>query len=183
MRKLFSIMVLASALALPGSAFAQMHEGSRGGGGVHGMGGGGAMHGATGGVRGAPSAEGRAGMSRYEYHGRSFSTLSPAERSHWAGGEWRHVLHNGVYGWWWYLDDDWFFYPDAIYPYPTYIAPLLSAQETPQPPPVQPYWYYCANPVGYYPYVPACPIGWQIVPAVPADAPPNAPPPAPAPQP
>jgi len=50
-------------------------------------------------------------------------------------------------------------------------------QETPEAPPAAPYWYYCANPVGYYPYVPACPIGWQTVPATPTDVPPGAPPP------
>jgi hypothetical protein len=29
------------------------------------------------------------------------------------------------------------------------------------------YWYYCANPQGYYPYVAYCPAGWQLVPAYP----------------
>jgi hypothetical protein len=106
-----------------------------------------------------------------------FGSLRPEERAHWATGEWRHVWHAGMLGWWWFLDDDWYFYSDPVYPYPTYIAPLLSAQETPDTPPSAPYWYYCANPVGYYPYVPACPIGWQTVPAVPDDVPPGAPPP------
>lgn len=31
--------------------------------------------------------------------------------------------------------------------------------------PPQPYWYYCQNPGGYYPYVQQCPNGWlQVVP-------------------
>jgi hypothetical protein len=34
-----------------------------------------------------------------------------------------------------------------------------------------PYWYYCQNPQGYYPYVSRCASGWMQV--VPPDAPPN----------
>lgn len=34
--------------------------------------------------------------------------------------------------------------------------------------PAQPaYWYRCADPEGYYPYVATCPGGWQTVPAQP----------------
>ncbi|KUR74645.1 hypothetical protein [Novosphingobium sp. FSW06-99] len=161
--------------------------GAERGGAPRGAPGAGAERGAPGGFRdpARPSGPDAArGMAHGpEFHGRAFGSLSADERAHWAGGEWRHVMHGGVYGWWWFLDDDWYFYPDAIYPYPTYIAPLLSVQETPEPPPQTPYWYYCANPVGYYPYVPACPIGWQTVPAVPDDAPPGAPPPPPPPGP
>jgi hypothetical protein len=29
------------------------------------------------------------------------------------------------------------------------------------------YWYYCRKPEGYYPYIKACPGGWQTVPAQP----------------
>jgi hypothetical protein len=29
------------------------------------------------------------------------------------------------------------------------------------------YWYHCGKPDGYYPYVKACPSGWQRVPAQP----------------
>ncbi|RAR57837.1 hypothetical protein C7401_11456 [Paraburkholderia unamae] len=32
------------------------------------------------------------------------------------------------------------------------------------------YWYYCDAPQGYYPYVRACPGGWQKVPARPPDS-------------
>lgn len=36
------------------------------------------------------------------------------------------------------------------------------------PVPAQPsYWYHCARPEGYYPYVTTCPGGWQLVPAQP----------------
>ena len=193
MSRLFPIMLAGCAMALAGPAAAQMHEGSRGGGGFHATGGGqnraspgrggdaGAHAAAASGDHGGASAAFQDRQGPYEFHGRTFTSLNPDERSHWQSGAWRHELHNGVFGWWWFLDDDWFFYPDAIYPYPTYIAPLLTVQETPEPPPAQAWWYHCANPQGYYPYVPACPTGWQTVPAAPADAPANAPPPPPAP--
>lgn len=55
-----------------------------------------------------------------------------------------------------------FFWP--IDPFPNYYAPPVVVQ----PPPVyiqqgQPagYSYYCNDPPGYYPQVPACPGGWQ----------------------
>jgi hypothetical protein len=188
MPRLLSAMIIAAAIGLGGPVNAQMHEGSRGGGGGFHGGGTGGRHGGgspranVGTARGTPAPAPRGGTGQYEYHGRAFSSLSPSERTHWANGEWRHVVHNGVFGWWWFLDDDWFYYPEATYPYPPYIAPLLSAQETPPMPPAQPYWYYCPNPSGYYPYVPACPIGWQMVPPVPTDAPAGAPPPPPPPE-
>ncbi|HEV7835021.1 MAG TPA: hypothetical protein VGP09_16845 [Caballeronia sp.] len=34
-------------------------------------------------------------------------------------------------------------------------------------PPQAASWYYCRKPDGYYPYVKACPAGWQKVPAQP----------------
>jgi len=33
--------------------------------------------------------------------------------------------------------------------------------------PAPAWWYYCANPEGYHPYVQSCPGGWQRVPAQP----------------
>ena len=56
---------------------------------------------------------------------------------------------------------------------PAYTAPpqTIIIQQPPavvynQPPPPQNnYWFYCQNPAGYYPHVPACPGGWmQVVP-------------------
>ena len=185
MPRLLPSLVAAMAITLAAPLAAKPPNGGGGGvphGGGHGGPSGGWGHGGGsprggGGIHGASMPGGHGSAGRYEFHGRSFSTLRPSERAHWARGEWRHVLHNGVFGWWWFLDDDWFFYPEAIYPYPTYIAPMLTVQEAPVVPPTEPYWYYCANPIGYYPYVTACPIGWQVVPAVPADAPAGAPPP------
>lgn len=52
-----------------------------------------------------------------------------------------------------------YYYP---YPYPYYSSayeePTVYA-ETEQPY----YWYYCADPEGYYPYVKSCPGGWARV--------------------
>jgi hypothetical protein len=68
-----------------------------------------------------------------------------------------------------------YYYPWPYYAYPyayPYYPPLAAA------PPqytergdtaLQPfYWYYCANPAGYYPTVRACPGGWQQIAPVPA---------------
>lgn len=84
-----------------------------------------------------------------------------------------------------------FFYPSYpySYPYPSYgagyvygpaltVVPASPPQyiergdetqgEAGAPAPAQPhYWYRCAEPEGYYPYVAACPGGWQTVPAQP----------------
>jgi len=46
------------------------------------------------------------------------------------------------------------------------VAPPPVVQAPPPPPQV---WYYCNSPQGYYPSVPACPSGWQTVPAQPRD--------------
>jgi len=57
-------------------------------------------------------------------------------------------------------------YPYYGYPYAS-ARPIIVAQAAPpmqQPPPPQPaYWYYCANPSGYYPYIKECPAGWMTV--------------------
>jgi hypothetical protein len=113
-------------------------------------------------------------MVGHGFQGRDFATFSPGERSHWARGEWRHTWYGGVFGWWWFLDGDWYFYDEPIYPYPTYVGPT--------PPPAAGYWYRCADPAGFYPYVQSCPGGWQPVRATPPDlTPPSAPPPPPPP--
>jgi len=60
-----------------------------------------------------------------------------------------------------------FWTPDpAPYAYPSVVVqPPPQAYVRPPPPP--PLWYYCANPQGYYPYIPHCPGGWRQVPATP----------------
>jgi hypothetical protein len=101
----------------------------------------------------------------------------------WRGGSWWHGWHAGRFGWWWIAGGVWYGYPAPIYPYPDpYTPPVIvqapsAAPLSPQaPPPAQPQtpagvWYYCAQPPGYYPYVPTCPSGWQAVPVTPQESP------------
>jgi hypothetical protein len=77
----------------------------------------------------------------------------------WRRGAWWHGNHHGRVGWWWIVGDNWYYYPVAVYPYP---------QPGAAPPPAQaPIYYWCDNPRGYYPAVPACATPWRIVPAAP----------------
>jgi hypothetical protein len=56
--------------------------------------------------------------------------------------------------------------PVVVGPPPVYVQPPPRVYV--QPPPPRPYWYYCDNPAGYYPYVQQCPGGWrQVNPAPP----------------
>ncbi len=100
----------------------------------------------------------------------------------WRGGQWWHGMHGGRPGWWWIVGGMWYFYPAPVYPFPNpYLPPMVAP-----PPPGQVVYYYCGNPPGYYPYVPACPMPWQMVPAaapMPPPPPVYAPPPAPMPPP
>ena len=68
-------------------------------------------------------------------------------------------------------------YPAAYYPAYPYYPGYYPAQYVPQQPTTyveqpapqaQPqaatgYWYYCADPGAYYPYIKECPAGWQRV--------------------
>lgn len=81
----------------------------------------------------------------------------------WRGGRWYQGRHIGRLGWWWIVGPTWYFYPAPIYPYPDPFLP--PADIRPIGPPQ--YWYYCANPPGYYPYVPQCRVDWQKVHATP----------------
>lgn len=79
-----------------------------------------------------------------------------------------------------------YFFPDTAAPYiddiygfpPAYLPPAASYSLPPQtdylPPPSQDgsagaagaqVWYYCQDPMGYYPYIRDCNAGWQVVPA------------------
>ena len=94
----------------------------------------------------------RGGGDIHNFHDRDFDQ--------WRGGSWFHGPHGGRNGWWWIVGPDWYFYPAPVYPYPDpYIPPVVAA------PVPQPSWYYCANPPGYYPYVPQCAVPWRPVPA------------------
>ncbi|MDB5408940.1 MAG: hypothetical protein JWL84_3852 [Rhodospirillales bacterium] len=79
----------------------------------------------------------------------------------WREGRWFHGRHGDRLGWWWIAGGSWYFYPQPIYPYPDPYRPPVVAG----PPPPAAVYYFCPRPRGYYPYVPACPSGWQAVPA------------------
>ena len=92
--------------------------------------------------------------------------------------------HGGIY----YGAYDPFLYGPLLYPpypyaYPYYTPPVVTVNPQPpvyvQQPPAAPlpqaqsapsenFWYHCAKPEGYYPYVKECPKGWQKVSPTPA---------------
>jgi len=95
------------------------------------------------------------------------------------GGHWSVGVSIGGPGYWGGYWGGWPWYGPAYYPYgyyPAYYpAPVVVQQqpttyiEQPAPQPAQQqqsavgYWYYCANPGAYYPYIKECPAGWQRV--------------------
>ncbi len=118
---------------------------------------------------------------RYRWHGdadwRADIRLFPRYGwNTWRNGYWYHGWYGGRWGWWWLAGGLWFWYPAPVYPYPDPYVPgsATVADTTPSPPPAAParaptvqYWYHCAAPKGYYPYVSKCPGGWTKVPATP----------------
>jgi hypothetical protein len=83
----------------------------------------------------------------------------------WNGGSWHQGWYGSRYGWWWVVPGfGWYGYDAPVYPYPDPDAytQVMSAI---------PYWYYCQDPAGYYPYVTQCSGPWQPVPAQPSPAP------------
>jgi len=111
------------------------------------------------------------GSGHWSHH--DFAHFSPAERAAWVGGGWHHEWHNGRFGWWWGVGGAWYFYPEPIYPYPTYVADIYYDPGMVAPPPAAPvapvagyqpgYWYYCPASGAYYPYVQTCPVPWTPV--------------------
>ncbi len=85
---------------------------------------------------------------------------------HWRGGRWFNGFHDGRSGWWWIVDDGWYFYPTPVYPYPDpYTPPMVVTTPVPVAPVGVPpsYVYYCKRPAGYYPYVAQCFGHWHRV--------------------
>lgn len=95
----------------------------------------------------------------HAWHG-EISRFHEHDFDRWRGGHWYNGHHGGRLGWWWIVGPAWYFYPYPVYPYPDpFLPPTIVLSAPPQ------YWYYCANPPGYYPYVPQCLTEWQRVPA------------------
>jgi hypothetical protein len=146
------IVALTASLMLPaGSVLAAEGQG----GGFHGAMGAPHVEGHFGGTEHfAPQGQALAGLHHhFDFHRHDFGHFTPEERAHWRGGHWRHDWHDGRLGWWWILDGDWYSYPEPVYPYRDDVIPDDMSG-----------WYYCANPLGYYPYVASCAVPWQFVP-------------------
>ncbi|TBR15531.1 hypothetical protein [Rugosibacter aromaticivorans] len=96
-----------------------------------------------------------------------------ADRGHgshdWGHGQgWGHGYFGIAIDPWapWYYPP--IYYPPAYYPQTVVIQPSPSVyieQPDPAPAPAEQanYWYYCGKSKTYYPYVKACPSGWQRV--------------------
>jgi hypothetical protein len=93
-----------------------------------------------------------------DWHDRDIRRFHERDFDHWRGGRWIHARHGGRFGWWWVVGPSWYFYPAPIYPYPDPYIPPYAA-------PGAPAWYFCPPAQAYYPYVPTCPVPWQIMPA------------------
>ena len=95
---------------------------------------------------------------------------------HYGGGGWgygRGIYYGGLglglgyglgyYGGYPYYNYNYNYPPVVTGP----VAPPVYIQQSAPAPVVQQYpagyWYHCSNPEGYYPYVKACPNGWQQV--------------------
>jgi hypothetical protein len=111
--------------------------------------------------------EGRPGHDLGVFNGHRYSQFTAHEREQWQHGGWRHEEHHGHHGWWWVVGDLWFFYPQPIFPYPTYVGPDYYYDYYDNYPEPSYYWYYCEDPAGYYPYIQQCNVEWQAVPPTP----------------
>jgi hypothetical protein len=159
-------------LALPGAAFAQP-GGSHGGGSSHGGGGGhgapssrGGFSAAGGGFRGGAGFRGGVGgIGSRAFAAGPVGRFGARDVAAWRGGFWWHGYRGSRFGWWWFTDGFWYWYDAPLYPYPDYVGDYYVPSQAYAPP--GQVWYYCYNPAGYYPYVPACPSGWRVVPATP----------------
>lgn len=115
----------------------------------------------------------------YEVRSKDIERFHEHDLEIWRAGHWYHGRHAGRNAWWWISGAVWYPYTQPIYPYPdpyqppaiVIVQPVTAAALTNQPQLAQ-YWYYCANPSGYYPYIPECQTDWQKVPAT---YPPNTP--------
>ncbi|HYM03277.1 MAG TPA: hypothetical protein VET85_10050 [Stellaceae bacterium] len=126
----------------------------------------------------------------HDFHGHDYHRFNEFELALWSGGGWHHDWWGGRYGWWWEVDGVRYYYPEPIYPYPTFVpetAVVIAAPPSyppPQPPPViiqqappappppagpapAQSWYYCDASAAYYPYVQSCASPWRQVPAAP----------------
>jgi hypothetical protein len=74
------------------------------------------------------------GRHPHDFRGRDFHHFDERERAIWIGGRWHHDWYGGRFGWWWEVGGVWYFYPEPVYPYPTYIASEVVIEAAPPPP-------------------------------------------------
>lgn len=110
-----------------------------------------------------------------EFYGHDYAHFTPHDQALWHSGAWRHEERDGRYGWWYVVDGIWYFYPEPIYPFPTYVPDVVYIPDVeefaPPPPAVAPpppaaasyYYYFCPDTQTYYPYVTSCASPWQPV--------------------
>lgn len=101
------------------------------------------------------------GWQDHGWHDHDIHNFRGPDFDRWRGGHWYHGWHEGHLGWWWQVGPVWYSYPQPVYPYPDPYVPPYVAQAAPS----SSVWYYCPPSRAYYPYVPTCPVPWQIVPA------------------
>jgi len=123
-------------------------------------------------------------FGRGRFYGRDYTHFTPHEAELWHRGAWHHEFRDGRFGWWYAVDDIWYFYDEPIYPYPTFVPDVVYIPEdedddededavpayAPAPEYGQPasyYYYFCPDTQTYYPYVTGCASPWQPVPAAP----------------
>jgi hypothetical protein len=106
---------------------------------------------------GGPSPRGHwGGANGWHYHPGLRGDIHHFDHGYWHGGHWWHGTYGARLGWWWIVGPDWYWYPAPLYPYPDpYIPPGMAPG----------FWYWCEFYHQYYPFVGACPSGWQAVPA------------------
>lgn len=92
--------------------------------------------------------------------------LSVAQRAHWRAGRWWQGRRHGRLGWWWLAGGIWYWYPTAVYPYPSEVSAEAVYDYAPEGR-SDDSWYYCNSPAGYYPYVKSCNGDWKAVPIQP----------------
>ena len=108
------------------------------------------------------------GGALHDFRGRDFAHFSPQERDMWQHGGWHHEWHHGRFGWWWGVGGAFYFYPEAIYPYPVDVSDdVWTPPLAPVPANAPGYWYFCSASGAYYPYVPNCAVPWTLVPPTP----------------
>jgi hypothetical protein len=92
--------------------------------------------------------------------------LTKVQLGHWRHGRWWHGRRHGRVGWWWLAGGIWYWYPAAVYPYPSEISATAVYDYAPEGKSDES-WYYCEDPEGYYPYVKTCNGEWKAVPIQP----------------